>query len=115
MEPMNLGSPFGSPAAPSHTKPVSTTASTYLPSFLMGASPATSIGCIGGGGGTSQNETTRHFSTTSVSTPGSPQPTKDLFFASRLGPDKPGVPQTHSLMGIRGPPAVPHPQFLLHV
>lgn len=43
MEPMNLGSPVGSPAAPSHTTPVSTTASTYLPSFLMGASPATSV------------------------------------------------------------------------
>ncbi|XP_071548599.1 nucleoporin NUP35-like isoform X2 [Panulirus ornatus] len=105
MEPMSLGSPVGSPAAPSHTTPVSTAASTYLPSFLMGASPSTSTGR---GGGASPNKTTRQFSTsTSVSTPGSPQPTKDPFFSSRLGPDKPGGPPTQSLMGIRGPPAVP--------
>lgn len=111
MEPMTLGSPVGSPTAAAQIPPVSSTGSPFLPSFLMGdvvASPAGPGGRVGGGGGASPNKTTRQFSTsTSVSSPGSPQPTKDPFFPTRLGPDKPGGPPTQSLMGMRGPPSLP--------
>ncbi|XP_047472078.1 cuticle collagen 13-like [Penaeus chinensis] len=110
MEPMTLGSPVGSPTATAQIPPVSSTGSPFLPSFLMGdvASPAGPGGRVGGGGGASPNKTTRQFSTsTSVSSPGSPQPTKDPFFPTRLGPDKPGGPPTQSLMGMRGPPSLP--------
>lgn len=108
MEPMTLGSPVGSPvAAAPHTTPTSTSGSTFLPSYLMGdiTSPATS-GRLGGGGGASPNKTTRQFSTTSMPSPGSPQPSKDAFFTTKLGPDKPGGPPTQSLTGVRGPPTI---------
>ncbi|XP_042227019.1 nucleoporin NUP35-like isoform X2 [Homarus americanus] len=110
MEPMTLGSPVGSPTAAPHAPPVTTTASSFFPSFLMGdvASPAVSSTRVGGGGGASPNKTTRQFSSSAtVSTPGSPQPMRDSFFISRLGPDKPGGPPTQSLMGVRGPPSLP--------
>lgn len=105
---MTLGSPVGSPAAPVHAQPVSTTPSTFLPSFLMGdiASPSSTARVCSGGA--SPNKTTRQFSSsTTVSSPGSPQPIKDPFFTSRLGPDKPGGPPTQSLMGVRGPSSLP--------
>ncbi|XP_050729747.1 nucleoporin NUP35-like isoform X2 [Eriocheir sinensis] len=109
MEPMTLGSPVGSPvAAATHPPPTSTSGSTFLPSYLMGdiTSPASS-GRLGGGGGTSPNKTTRQFSSPSMPSPGSPQPAKDAFFSSKLGPDKPGGPPTQGLTGVRGPPTLP--------
>lgn len=108
MEPMTLGSPVGSPvAAASHATPPSTSTSSFLPSYLMGdvASPASS-GRLGGGGGASPNKTTRQFSSTSMPSPGSPQPSKDAFFPAKLGPDKPGGPPIQGLTGVRGPPAL---------
>ncbi|XP_068210012.1 nucleoporin NUP35 isoform X2 [Palaemon carinicauda] len=118
MEPMALGSPVGSPAAPQHTTPVSSSASTFIPSYLMGdiASPAATSSRVVGSGSTSPNKTTRQFSSSAtVSTPGSPQPCKDPFFSSRLGQDKPGGPPTQSLMGIRAPPALPQSPIPSHI
>lgn len=119
MEPMTLGSPVGSPTAPQHPPPVSSTsASTFIPSYLMGdvASPATSSGRVVGSGSTSPNKTTRQFSSsTTASTPSSPQPSKDPFFSSRLGQDKPGGPPTQGLIGFRGPPTLPQSPIPSHL
>lgn len=105
---MTLGSPVGSPTATPHAPPASTTPSTFLPSFLMGDIASPSSGRLGGGGSASPNKTTRQFSSSaSVSSPGSPQPMKDPFFPSRLGPDKPGGPPTQGLIGVRGPSSLP--------
>ncbi|KAK3879882.1 hypothetical protein Pcinc_015586 [Petrolisthes cinctipes] len=131
---MTLGSPVGSPAATPHAPPTGPAGgSPFLPSYLMGdvASPAALSGRLGGsgaggggggggGGGvagsTSPNKTTatRQFSaSTTVSTPGSPQPNKDPFFTTRLGPDKPGGgPPIQGLIGVRGPSTLPQSPIL---
>ncbi|XP_076031751.1 nucleoporin 35 [Oratosquilla oratoria] len=112
MEPMTLGSPVGSPGVVGLGQTTNNSGSTFLPSYLMGdvGSQATA----GRVGGTSPNKTARQFSSsTTVSTPGSPQPVKDPFFSNRLGADKPGGPPTQALFACRGPqtPGSPLPRL----